>query len=109
MKRFFYHDIVDVEWIGDELGTLSLSKEEKEELAAIAHLHLHEAILDVILTELSERDKKVFLANMHYDTNEKTWKHLYDNIDKVEDKIVKISEDLKTQLKKDLTDAKGVK
>lgn len=109
MKRFFYHDIVDVEWISGELDMLPLSNEEKEELAAIAHLHLHEVILDVILSELSERDKKVFLANMHYDTNEKTWKHLNENIDKVEDKIIKISENLKAELKKDLSDAKGVK
>jgi hypothetical protein len=109
MKRFFYHDIVDIEWIGEALDMLSLSKEEKEELAKMAHLHLHEAILDTILSELSERDKKVFLANMHYDSSEKTWKHLNANIDKVEDKIIKISEDLKAELKKDLADAKGVK
>lgn len=109
MKHFFYHDIVDVEWISRELDMLSISNEEKEELAAMAHLHLHEAILDVILSELSERDKKVFLANMHYDTNEKTWKHLNENIAKVEDKIIKISENLKTELKKDLADAKGIK
>lgn len=109
MKRFFYHDIIDFEWIGEELGVLLLSKEEKEELASIAHLHLHEAILDAILSELSERDKKVFLANMHYDTSEKTWKHLNENIDRIEDKIIKISEDLKAELKTDLADAKGAK
>lgn len=109
MKRFFYHDIVDLEWIGEELDMLPLSKEEKAELAAMAHLHLHEAILDAVLSELSERDKKVFLANMHYDTNEKTWKHLNENIGKVEDKIIKISEALKAELKKDLADAKGAK
>ena len=109
MKRFFYHDIIDFEWISAELDMLSLSKEEKEELAAIAHLHLHEVILDTILSELSERDKKVFLANLHYDSSEKTWKHLNENIDKIEDKIIKISADLKAELKKDLADAKGVK
>lgn len=109
MKKYFYHDIVDIVWIEEELDMLSLSKEEKEKLAAIAHLHLHEVILDTILSELSERDKKVFLANLHYDTSVKTWKHLNENIDKIEDKIIKISADLKAELKKDLADAKGVK
>jgi len=109
MKKYFYHDIVDVAWIDEVLDTGNLSKTEKAELAQIAQLHLHDAILDVILSELSERDKKVFLANMHYDINEKTWKHLNENIDKIEGKIIKIAEDLKTELKKDLADAKGVK
>lgn len=109
MKRFFYHDVVDFEWITNELESLDFSKKEKEELAEIAHLQLHQMLLDAILSELSGRDKKIFLANMHYDSSEKTWKHLNDNIEKIEGKIIKISENLKAEVKQDLADAKGAK
>ncbi len=109
MKKYFYHDILDLEWIEGEIDGLDISDQEKKKLAEMARYELHQTILDTVLSELSEREKKVFLGNLNYDTNDKTWKHLAENIEKVEDKIKDVSEALKRDLKRDLADAKAGK
>jgi len=109
VKKYFYHDILDLEWIEDEINDLDISDLEKKKLAQMARYELHQTILDAVLSELNEREKKVFLANLNYDTNDRTWRHLSQNIEKVEEKIIEVSQKLKEDLKKDLADAKAGK
>ncbi len=109
MKKYFYHEILDLEWIEAEIDALDVSDIEKKKLADMARYELHQTILEAVLSELSDREKKVFLANVNYDTNERTWNHLVKNIEKIEDKIKNVSETLKRDLKQDLSDAKAGK
>lgn len=106
-KKHFYSDIVSLEPLVDELSVLDLTVDQKKELEEIAHDHLHETILDAILSELSERDKKIFLANLEYDTHEKVWKHLNDKVDNIEDKIKNVGEKLKEELRADVKKVKS--
>ena len=109
MKNYFWRDVIDFEWVLNDLNLLDLSEDEKKDLVKLAHEQLHQTILDAILSELSERDKKIFLANVEYDSNESTWRHLNEKVEKVEEKIVRAAEQLKKELKKDLADAKSAK
>jgi gas vesicle protein len=106
MKKHFYSDVVTLDTVIGEMAELDLSPEEKKELEEIAHDHLHETILDAILSELSARDKKIFLANIEYDTHEKVWKHLNEKVENVEDKIKAAAEKLKSELRDDIKHVK---
>ncbi len=106
MKKYFYSDLVKLDVVLEELGKLSLSSDERKELEELAHEQLHQAILDAILSELPLRDKKVFLANLEYEVDDKTWKHLNEKVEDIEGKILKAAESLKAELAKDI---KGVK
>lgn len=107
-KKHFYSSLVSLDTIVDELVGLEASQEEKNELEEIAHDHLHETILDAILSELSERDKKIFLANLEYDTHEKVWQHLNDKVDNIEEKIKMAANKLKDELRADVKKVKAI-
>ncbi len=102
MKKHFYSNIVTLENVVEELGSLDISASEKKVLEELAHEHLHQTILDAVLSELSERDKRIFLANVEYDSHEKVWKHLHDKIEGVEDKIRDVAEKVKIELRSDV-------
>lgn len=108
MKYFFSH-LIEIESVTSELDKLDLSDKEKEHLAKLLDSSLHHTILDAILSELSEEDKRVFLRYVHEDDHEKIWKFLTDKIDNIEEKIKKAADDLKMELHKDLKEARGMK
>jgi len=68
---------------------------------------LHHAVLDAVLSELSEKDKKIFLENLSSEDHNTTWKHLKESIQNVEEKIKKTAELLKKDLQKDIWEVKG--
>ncbi len=90
-----------------ELDGLDLSKDQKHHLASLVDSSLHNAILDAILSELKESDKRVFLQHLSENSHDKIWKFLNDKIDNIEDKIKKTAKDLEDELLKDLKKAKN--
>lgn len=107
IKKYFYSDIVTIDTLVNEMADLKLTFDEVTELSAIAHEHLHETILDAILSELTERDKKIFLANLEYDTHDRVWKHLNAKVENVEGKIRQAAERLKQELRGDIARIKA--
>ncbi len=105
MKKFYEH-LVEIESITLELERLNLSKQQKIHLASLVDSSLHHTILDAILSELEESDKRVFLKYLSEDDHDKIWKFLNEKVDKVEEKIKKVAEDLKMRLHEDLKKAK---
>jgi hypothetical protein len=88
------------------LDGLELTREERKELEDIAHAHVHQTILDAILSELSEADKKKFLELLALGEDEKVWEHLNANVERIEQKI----EDAAKKVKEELaSDAKKIK
>lgn len=104
MKKHFYGDIVEIESVYIELNGLSLTEDEKEELLSLAKSHLHNEILDIVLSNLSGEDKKLFLMNLHENNHNKTWLHLKEKIADVQDLIKETSEKIKADLIKDIKD-----
>ena len=105
----FYSHLIDIESIVVELDSLNLSDKEKHHLASLVDSSLHQTILDLCLSKLSEEDRKVFLEHLRDEKHDKIWELLNDRVDKIEDEIKKAAEDLKTDFKKDIKEAKEKK
>ena len=86
-KKHFYEPLIETSELSLSLGDLELSQEERIELIHIVRKNMHYIVIDIVLSELPENEKKVFLKNMHEEDNEVTWKHLKENIKDVEEKI----------------------
>ena len=109
MKKHFYSDLIHIDSVVTSLSELQLTDDEKKELTALAHAHLHQVIMDAILNELSSRDKKIFLANVEFEDDEKIWEHLNSRVEKIHEKIISAAEDLKEELHKDIAEVKNAK
>ena len=108
MNKFYSH-LIEIESLIVELDSLELSDKERKHLATLADSNLHQAILQAILDELNEPEKKVFLEHLKREEHDKIWKLLNEKIDHVEDKIKDAAQKLKDELNKDIKKAKGIK
>lgn len=104
--KHFYSHIIETSSISLELGNMDLSKEERVHLMTLMDATMHNVILDVILSELSDEDKKIFLTHLSSNNHDKIWEHLKKKIDNIEDKIKKAAEELKQELYKDILESK---
>lgn len=107
--KYFYSHILQIESIIMELDKMDLSLEERMHLASLIDSSLHHTILDAILSELSDEDKRAFLHHLKENDHEKIWKFLTEKVDNIEDKIKKAADDLKDELHEDLKEAKREK
>lgn len=102
MKKKFYSHIIEIDSLIVKLDKINLSKDEKEHLLSLIDSSLYHVVLDAILSELSEKDKKIFLEHLSVDDHEKIWEFLNGKIENIEDKIKKASVDLTKELHKDI-------
>lgn len=106
----FYAKIIKKEILIEELDSLTLSQEEKIHLSALIDSSLHHAILDEVLSHLSNDDKKLFLKVLADEKDhQKVLEFLKERIENVEDKIEKISEQLIKEMHADVKEAKKSK
>ena len=105
-KKFFYSHLVETSSISLELADMEMSSDERLHLVSLVEANIHSLVVDSVLSELPEEDKKVFLKNLLSDDHEKTLKHLKTKIEKLEDKIKKAVEDIRQEFLKDLAEAK---
>lgn len=105
--KHFYSQIIDTFTLSLELGEMDLTSEERMHLISLIDSNIHHAILDLVLSELSEEDKKIFLMHVAASSHDKIWKLLRKKTENIEEKIKKAAEDLKKELHKDIKEAKG--
>ena len=105
MKKHFYSHIVETSSISLALGELELTKDERKHLTSLVEENLHHAILEAVLSELSEKDKQEFLVLLATDDHDKIWKLLSERVDHIEDKIRQTAQDLKKEIHKDIEDS----
>jgi hypothetical protein len=106
MSKHFYSHIVDIESIHTELNALDMSHEERLELILILESSIHHVVIDRVLSELSEEDKKIFLSHLMSDKHDEIWKLLNEKVDKIEEKIKKEVADLKKEIHEDIKESK---
>lgn len=106
-KPFFYSHLVEIESIVIELDKLDLSEDQRHHLATVIDSSVHYTILDAILSELNDQDKRVFLQHVKENDHDKIWKFLNIKVDNIEEKIKKAAEDLKMELHKDIKKARS--
>jgi len=107
MTKHFYSHIVETSSISLALGDMEdLSAEERKHLIGLAEENLHHAILDAVLSELSEEDKQQFLLLVAKGENDKIWKLLLERVENIEEKIKNTAEALKKELHEDIDESK---
>lgn len=106
MKKHFYSHIVETSTLSLALGDIELSHEERLHLLSLVEENLHHVILDAVLSELSEEDKKIFLTHVANNNHEKTWEFLNSKVENIEEKIKKTAENLKIELHRDIKNVK---
>lgn len=109
MKQHFYSHVIETSSISLALAEMDLTQDERKHLIDLAQENLHHAILESVLSELSEKDKQEFLVLLAEDNNEKIWKLLSERVDHIEDKIKLTAEQLKKELHKDIEESKKKK
>ncbi|OIP58097.1 MAG: hypothetical protein COX79_04930 [Candidatus Levybacteria bacterium CG_4_10_14_0_2_um_filter_36_16] len=109
MLKHFYSYIVETESIEIELANLDLSEKEKEHLLRLVDSNINHSVVDTILSELCEEDKKEFLKHIKNKNQEKSWKMLYSKIQNAEEKIKKAAEDVKKEILEDIRALKKAK
>ena len=107
MKKHFYSYLIDTSILSLELGDMDLNPSERLELISLIDSNLHQVVLDAVLSELSEEDKKTFLKHLHLNDHEKIWQHLRSKVENIEEKIKKAAEELKKELHDDIKEARA--
>lgn len=107
--KYFYSHLIDLSELEHEIETLDISPSEKSELMDLADVNLHQTVLDAILSQLTDTDKKRFMELLLHGEDEKIWSHLNEKVEKVEDKITKAANDIKQELKEDIKKVKESK
>ena len=103
---YFYTKYIVIEELIEELHSLDLSDEERHHLASLVDSSLHHAILDEILSNLNDADKKIFLTKMNENPkDEKLMDFLNEKVENIEGKIKKGAEDLVAEMHKDIKEA----
>ncbi len=104
-NKHFYSQIVDLSSITVEIAGMDMKREERLHLLALAESNVHHAIIDVVLSELSEEDKQKFVEHLNSDNHDQIWKLLNSKVENVEKKIKKAAEEIKKELQKDIKEA----
>lgn len=107
--RYFFSHLVDIQSIHLKLQDLDLNDEEKSHLVNIAYDTLHYEIINAILSELSQEDKKIFLRQMTMVDHASLWRFLNKKVDKVEEKIKQVAQDVIDELHVDIEESKKLK
>jgi hypothetical protein len=102
MKKHFYDDIADIDSVYLALDKMGLAPSQREELALLVDAQVHHTILDLILSQLSEEDKKKFMTYHASQKHDEVWTLLNSRIENVEDKIKQTVRDVKKKLHEDI-------
>ena len=107
--KFFYTHLINIETIITTLDEFSLKEAQKKHLAYLVDSSIHATVLDLVLNNLEEKDKKLFLDLLQKKDHDKIWQLIKQKIENIEEKIKKETDSLTEQLHKDLKEAKGLK
>jgi len=105
-KKPFYHHLISIAEIEIELDKLGLPEHERIELLNIAENTIHYTIVDIVLSELSEEDKKTFLEHHAKSNHETTLKFIKGKITNIEGRIKSVADNLRIELINDIKDLK---
>ncbi len=107
--KHFYAHITETTDVVLELGELDMSSEERIHLLALVEANIHSSVINTILSNLDEENKKIFLSNLISDNHSETWEHLNKNTKDLENKIKKTIDLVKKELRKDIKKARNQK
>ena len=101
-QKQFYWSLVETTDITLELGEIDLTPEERIHLLSLVDANIHSAVINTVLSELSNENKKIFLNNLASDDHDITWKHLRKETKNLDGKIIKAVSALKKEFLNDI-------
>lgn len=107
--KHFYAHLKETTDIVLELGELDLTPEERMHLLSLIDANIHSAVINTVLTNLDEKNKKVFLSNLVKNDHSKTWEHLNSATKNAEERIVETIKSIKKEFIKDIKKVKNQK
>jgi hypothetical protein len=108
-KKHFYSDMIGIQDIYVSLEELQLSSDEKQHLTTLLEANIHATVVNTVLPQLPEEEKKTFLKNLLANDHEKTWQHLNQYSQDIEAKISQSLSKLKAEILEDINQAKSKK
>lgn len=108
-SKHFYAHLTETTDIVLELGELDLSPEERIHLLSLVEANIHSVVINTVLSNLTEENKKIFLSNLISNDHPKTWEHLNKNAEDLENKVKKTIDSIKKELLKDIRKARDQK
>ncbi|MFH0937120.1 MAG: hypothetical protein V1808_02420 [Candidatus Daviesbacteria bacterium] len=103
----FYSHLIEIEEITIKLEEMNLSNEQKLHLASLLDSTIHHTVLDLILSKLSEEDRKDFLRQLENDSEDKKiMEFLSVKVENIEEEIKEVAKKLKKELHEDIEEAK---
>lgn len=106
-QKHFYAHLVEKTDITLELANLDMSNEERLHLLSLIDANIHSTVINTVLSNLPEEDKKIFLKNIVSDDHEKTWTHLKEKNKYIEEKIKAEIKNITAELLKDINEVKS--
>jgi hypothetical protein len=106
MKKQFYSHVIEITPLHMSLDGLELDEQEKQELVQLIEKSVHHAVLDTILSELSDEHKKVLLSLVIRNEHDQAWQLVVTNIPEAEHKIRKTANTLIEAMHADIAEAK---
>lgn len=107
MIKHFYSYHVEIDSIIVEINSLDIKTSEKKHLIDLAESHIHHAVLNTVLSELSDEDKKTFLFHLNAKDHTRTWKFLNSVVENAEEKIVAAAAKIKKELLQDIKELRS--
>lgn len=102
MQKHFYNHLIEIDSVYTVLDLLDLNSDERQNLMIIVESTVHHVVLDTVLSELSEEDKKEFLSHLAKNKHEEIWILLNNKVKNVEKKIKKAVEKVKNDFHTDM-------
>lgn len=106
--KYFYSHIIDIESILVDLNEIGLTDEQKIHLTSLVDSTIHQIVLDIILSKLSEKDRILFVNKLKADPESRElWQFISLRIENIDIEIKKAVKDLKGQLHEDIKEVKN--
>lgn len=104
---YFYSHLINFDDIHNKLMLIDAADEERQELLKILESTIHHTVIDILLTELPDEHKTVFMAHLSDNNHDKIWALITEHVDNPEDKITqtysRLKEDVLTDILESLT------
>jgi len=105
--KYFYSHLVEIETITEKLDELDMTPSQKKHLADLIDSTIHQEVLDIIFSRLSDQDKLLFIEELKNDpTNPEIVKLLNEKVEGIEDEIKEAVIKIKKELHEDMETAK---
>lgn len=105
--KYFYSHLVEIETLTEKLDELEMNMEQKKHLAILIDSTIHQEILDIIFSRLSEEDKLLFIKNFNENPEDpEIMKFLNDKTGDIEKEIKEAIKKIKLELHEDIKTAK---